>query len=70
MVPSEANFIFITHPRVPAVEISRKLREQGVLVRHFRKPRTENFLRVSIGSDQEMDVFLSAVKKIVEEAEA
>ncbi|MUT65122.1 histidinol-phosphate transaminase [Paenibacillus sp. NEAU-GSW1] len=62
---SKANFVFISHPDVSAETIFVQLREQGVLVRYFKQPRIDKYLRVSIGTDEEMDVFLEAVKKIV-----
>jgi histidinol-phosphate aminotransferase len=65
IIPSQANFIFMSHPRIQAQEMFRILREKGVLVRYFNKPRVENFLRVSIGSDEEMDAFLSVLKEIM-----
>jgi len=64
VIPSEANFIFVSNPQYPACDLFRKLREQGILVRYFDKPRTDNFLRVTIGTDEEMDRFLEAVAGI------
>lgn len=61
---SGANFVFIRHPRVHASALFSGLRERGVLVRYFRKPRIDNFLRVSIGTDEEMRVFLDAVREL------
>lgn len=65
VIPSTANFIFISHPKVPAVKIQQQLRDRGVLVRYFPKPRIDNFLRVSIGSPEEMERFLEIVQEIV-----
>lgn len=65
VLPSKANFIFITHPTVPAQTLFSGLREKGVLVRYFNQPRIDNYLRVSIGTDQEMDAFLTAVKELI-----
>lgn len=65
VVDSEANFIFVSHSQVHATEIFKKLREKGILVRYFNKPGIDNYLRVSIGSDYEMDCFLKAVGEIV-----
>ena len=65
VLPSKANFIFITHPTVPAQTLFAGLREKGVLVRYFNQPRIDNYLRVSIGTDQEMDAFLTAVKELI-----
>ena len=64
VLPSKANFIFITHPTVPAQQLFAGLREKGVLVRYFNQPRIDNYLRVSIGTDQEMDAFLAAMKEL------
>lgn len=66
VLPSQANFIFASHDAVPAKEIFRKLREQGVLVRYFDKPRIDNFLRITIGTDEEMETLVEALQKILE----
>lgn len=65
VVPSQANFIFISHPTAQASDIFRKLRDKGVLVRYFNKPRINNHLRVTIGSDEEMRFFFQTVKEIL-----
>lgn len=62
---SMTNFIFVTHETVPAQEIFDKLREKHIYVRHFKKPRIDNYLRVSIGTDEEMKRFVEEVEKIV-----
>lgn len=62
---SKANFIFINHPSMPAAELFLKLRGKGILVRYFNKPRIDNHLRVSIGTDNEMVCFLEAIKENV-----
>ncbi|HPV50030.1 MAG TPA: histidinol-phosphate transaminase [Smithellaceae bacterium] len=64
VLPSEANFVFITNPEYPARELFSCLREEGILVRYFDKPKIDNYLRVTIGTDDEMDCFLQALKKI------
>ncbi len=61
---SKANFLFISHPEIHAAFLFRQLKENGILVRHFNKPRIDNYLRVSVGTDQEMDVFLDEVRKL------
>lgn len=65
VTPSAANFIFISHASIPAKELFEKLRGEGVLVRYFASPRIDNFLRVSIGTDEEMDEFLKAIAGII-----
>lgn len=62
---SKANFIFIRYPSMKAKDIFSQLRERGILVRYFNKPRIDDYLRVSIGSDEEMDLFMEAVKEII-----
>jgi histidinol-phosphate aminotransferase len=64
-LPSSANFIFARHPRFTGEDIFRRLREKGILVRHWDRDRIRDFLRISIGTDDEMDVFISACREIV-----
>lgn len=62
--PSKSNFIFITHPTAAAKDLFAGLREKGILVRYFDLPRIDNCLRVSIGTDEEMDAFVAAVAEL------
>ena len=62
---SSANFIFITHPDKTGRELQQGLRDRGVLVRWFNKPRISDYLRVSIGTDAEMDAMCSACREIL-----
>jgi len=64
---SKANFIFIKSPLVDALTLFQKLKEEGILARHFNKPRISNYLRVSIGSEEEMDFFVNVMSRILEE---
>lgn len=64
-IDSKANFLFISHPRVHASLIFSRLRKEGVLVRYFNKPRIDNYLRVSIGSDDQMTIFLEKIAAII-----
>ena len=63
---SKANFVFISHPSIAAEQIYQQLRERGILVRYFKKPRIDNFLRVSIGTDAEMESFVEKIKEIIQ----
>ncbi|MFO7568337.1 MAG: histidinol-phosphate transaminase [Smithellaceae bacterium] len=65
VIPSQANFIFFSAGECPAERIFSSLRQQGVLVRYFKKPKIDNYIRVTIGTDAEMDSFLDAMKAIV-----
>lgn len=64
-VESKANFLFISHPQFRADFLFKELRLKGILVRYFNKPGIDNHLRVSIGSDDEMDIFLAKMKEII-----
>ena len=68
VLPSQANFIFAAPPAGSGKggrEFYAALRERGILVRHFDKPRVAGFLRISMGTDDDMDVFLDACGKII-----
>ncbi len=62
---SKANFIFAKHKKVSADEIFTKLREKDIYVRHWNKPRIDNYLRISIGTDEDMKELVKALKEIV-----
>ncbi len=56
---SQANFLFATHPEVRAKDIFEAAREQDIYVRYFEKPRIDNYLRITIGTEEEMKAFLA-----------
>lgn len=62
---SRSNFIFASHPNHPAKEIFEALKKQGIYVRYFEKPRIDNYLRISIGTDEEMKTLVSFLKQYV-----
>ncbi|MBQ6717245.1 MAG: aminotransferase class I/II-fold pyridoxal phosphate-dependent enzyme, partial [Clostridia bacterium] len=65
LTPSKANFVFARPPKGDAERIYKALYEKKVLVRYFPSGRTKEYLRISIGSDEQMDKFLDAVKSIL-----
>ena len=76
VIPSQANFIFTSPPEImngvpsnPATSNAGRLfsalREKGILVRHFRQPMIENYLRISIGTDADMEAFLNTCREII-----
>ena len=60
---SSTNFLFATHETIPAEELFGALKEVGIYVRYFKKPRIDNYLRITIGTDAEMDTFLEFMKQ-------
>ena len=65
MYPSSANFVFARPPGGEAEKLYLQLKAAGILVRYFAKPRIDACLRISIGSDDECDALLAALKKIL-----
>ena len=70
LTDSRANFLFVRLPGVSGAEAQAKLRERGILIRRFDRPPIADYLRVTIGSDAEMDAFLKAVREIITEVHA
>lgn len=67
MTDSLANFIFVTHPKADGKTLYLMLKEKGVLVRHFDTERLKDYLRVTIGSKEQMEILLDTLKNILEE---
>lgn len=65
---SVANFVFVSHPEVSALDIFTGLKVRGILVRYFNKPKINNCLRISIGTDVEMDCVINALRGILNQA--
>lgn len=65
VLPSVANFVFARHPSFEGADLAKQLREYGVIVRHFQRPRINRFLRISIGTDEQCDTLLGALREIV-----
>ena len=64
VLPSSANFLFVKPSNTSGAELYAALREKGILVRHFNKERIGDFLRVSMGTDTEMETFIKACREI------
>ena len=60
---SKSNFLFATHKTVPAGELFRLLKENGIYVRYWNKKRIDNRLRITIGTDEQMDRLISFLKE-------
>lgn len=64
---SKTNFLFITHKKVDAKELFEYLKQHNIFVRYFSAPRIDQYLRVTIGTEEQMDLFLSTIKGFLKE---
>ncbi|HIO97416.1 MAG TPA: aminotransferase class I/II-fold pyridoxal phosphate-dependent enzyme, partial [Leucothrix sp.] len=65
VLPSKTNFIFAKPKSHDAAKLYQQLKEAGILVRYFSAPRIDAFLRITIGTDSEMDTFLEKLKALL-----
>jgi len=65
VLPSAANFIFARHPKHDAAALAAALRARSIIVRHFRKPRIEQYLRISIGTPAQCDELVQALGSVL-----
>ncbi|MBO5247822.1 MAG: histidinol-phosphate transaminase [Clostridia bacterium] len=66
--PSSANFIFARHPEIDGKDLYLKLKERGILVRHFDKERISQYNRITVGTPEQMQCLTDAIKQIMEES--
>lgn len=64
---SKTNFLFVSHPALGKDKLCRELREKGILIRHFTVPGIEDYNRITIGTREQMDQLLDAVRVILKE---
>ena len=65
VVPSAANFVFAHHPAHDAATLAASLKEKEIFVRHFKLPRIDQHLRISIGTDAECDALIAALRALI-----
>ena len=65
VLPSSANFVFAKHPARCGLEFAAALREHAVLVRHFNKPRTAPYLRITVGTEDDVQRLIAATELIL-----
>ncbi|MEH6551408.1 MAG: histidinol-phosphate transaminase [Pseudomonadales bacterium] len=65
IVPSAANFLFVSHPAKSAAVLAAALREEGVIVRHFKQSRIDNYLRITIGTPEQNQRLLDTMTQIL-----
>lgn len=64
---SQSNFLFVTHKTVNAKHIFETLKADNIFIRYFNLPRINNYLRITVGTDEQMDILLQHISKIVSE---
>lgn len=65
VIPSAANFVFAHHPQHKADSLATALRQRAIIVRHFKQPRIDDYLRISIGTDEENQALCMALSEIM-----
>jgi histidinol-phosphate aminotransferase len=65
VLPSQANFVFARHPGWQGAALTLALRERAVLVRHFKAPRIEDYLRITVGLPEENEKLVAALREIL-----
>ncbi len=67
MTDSSANFLFARHEKISGKALYERLKEKGILVRHFERERIYDFNRITIGTKDDMDALLNTIKDILAE---
>ncbi len=67
-LPSTANFIFTRHPKHAGEKLYQALRDRGIIVRHFKSPRIEGFLRITIGTEEQSNELVATLEEILVKA--
>ena len=65
VLPSQTNFLFACHYQKSASQLYEDLKEDGVLIRHFNKPKIDNYIRITIGTDEQMKTFIKKLDKLI-----
>lgn len=67
VLDSKANFLFVHHPKLRGSDYAKSLRDRGILVRHWNKSEISDYVRVTIGTPEDMETFCRATAEILEE---
>ena len=65
MTDSKSNFIFAKNSRIGGEELYKKLKDNGILVRHFSKARIKDYVRITVGTREQMEILLNVIKGII-----
>ncbi len=67
VLPSDANFLFAKSNKTDGETLYKRLKEEGILVRHFGKEKIKDFCRITIGKKEDMETLVSTISKIIKE---
>ena len=67
VIDSWANFVFAKTEKIGGRDLYLALKDKGVLIRHFDKPRISPFIRITVGNDEQTEAFLKATEEVVKE---
>jgi len=67
LTPSSANFLFCKHPDIGGYELYSGLKNKGILIRHWTKPRISDYVRITIGTKEQMDTLTKTIEEILNE---
>jgi histidinol-phosphate aminotransferase len=65
LTDSKANFLFCKHPGISGFELYSKLKERGILIRQWNKPRISDNVRITVGTREQMDTLIAAIGRII-----
>ena len=65
VIPSQTNFVFAKHNEISGTDLANKLREKGILIRRFDKERIVDYVRITIGTPDQMECVLTALEEII-----
>ncbi len=66
VLPSETNFLWVKPPGIPAGEFFTRLRQRRILIRYFPEKQTSDFLRITVGTDEQAELLLQAAEAILD----
>lgn len=67
VIPSKTNFVFVTHNLISGEKYHKALREKGILTRYYKQPKIDDYVRITIGTDEEMDAVIKITDEILSE---